>query len=62
MHEFICIFNTLSGTVDLDWSNEWQLQRAMKTAVDLAALARLGKALPQRFVLLLSSHRVGSRL
>jgi hypothetical protein len=37
--------NTFSGTVDLDWSREWQVERAMETAVDLAAMANLGKEL-----------------
>ena len=53
MQDFMCL-NTFSDTVDLDWSHEWQVGRAMKTAVDLAAMAHLGKQLAQIVVHLLS--------
>jgi len=36
------MFNTFSGTADLDWSNKWQVQRTRKMVVDLAAMANLG--------------------
>jgi hypothetical protein len=54
--------NTFSGTVDLDWSRGWQVERAMEPAVDLAAMANLGGELAWVVVPLLSSHRVGTRL
>jgi hypothetical protein len=53
MQDFMC-FNTFSGTVGLDWSHEWQVGRAMETAVDLVAMANLGKQLAQIVVHLLS--------